>query len=78
MAGDIAGRSISKLNKKMTVSREVYESALATIEDMRETIQQLEFEKDELAEENLNLMTIQRQLVNELTKSLLKLLPGKN
>lgn len=62
----------------MTVSREVYESALATIEDMRETIQQLEFEKDELAEENLNLMTIQRQLVNELTKSLLKLLPGKN
>jgi len=62
----------------MTVSREVYESALATIEDMRETIQQLEFEKDELAEENLNLMTIQRQLVNELTKSLLKILPGKN
>ena len=62
----------------MTISREVYESALATIEDMRETIQQLEFEKDELAEENLNLMTIQRQLVNELTKSLLKLLPGKN
>lgn len=77
MAGNIAGRTISKFNQ-MTVSREVYESALNTIEDMRETIQQLEFEKDELAEENLNLITVQRQLVNELTKSLLKLLPGKN
>ena len=52
----------------MTISREAYEAALDTIEDMRETMIQMEEEKDELAHENLRLIVINQALIKMLNK----------
>ena len=48
------------------VSREIYESALDTIEDMRQIIQCLESEKEELAGDNLKLIVINQALVKQI------------